>query len=286
MPCKGSPLARQRGFAMVAFVVALGAIALVIVAGYASQATRDADGRIDRDREAWLEAAEAKLKARYFSNATDMVSADDGVSQAVLLSRAGVVPRWDAGLFVSKVLTDGPGGVHYTSMVLWLPGFHDRSPPPSFDPATGEFKVCPAGGCPGRPFRIVSGVGAQREALEATSKTLGVLAAKAEVFAKAYMLQDPEHDLSRNPFRIGDCWSVETRRPPCIIGSVPLFSASAGGTAALFGISPSEAVDGWGQPILVNNEEGAAVIDPPYFLKFSATPPWGAPVTSIAAQPL
>jgi hypothetical protein len=221
------------------------------------------------------------LRLRYFADPTAIVA---NTPEDALFAGAGVLRRWEAHLVVSAEETDPATGVRYVSMAIWMPGQHDRGAPPLFNANTGQFQICPDGDCPStRIFQIISGLDAQRQAVAATRKTLGELAGKAEVFAKAMLLRNPEHDISVNPFRPQDCALPEYGKLPCLDAYTPIRNTVA---LDLFGIAAPEAVDGWGHPIEISNLDGSETTTPPYSMRFRATTPWGQTFTTTAVQPI
>lgn len=274
---------------MVAFVAALGVISLVIVLGNASLASREANNSLSRDRAKWMDSAAADLRSRYFRNAADQISAESGLPESTVLAVAGVHPKWGARVLLTPWLTEPVSGVRYATAVLWMPGLHDTGPNPAFD-ILGTFNICPGGNCPKREYRLISGLEAQRTAVARTLRTLETLAAKASTFAKAQYLRDPEHDLSRNPFRVADCSVPEDARPPCLDDYTDI--ANAGNLRELMGIDPNGLTDAWGAPITAHNgawDPSAAPLSwmsPPYSMAFKATSPWGADLLVVATQSL
>jgi hypothetical protein len=206
------------------------------------------------------------------------------------LSGAGIHPKWGARVLLAPWVTEPVSGVRYATAVLWMPGLHDAGPDPVFDTGSGTFDICPGGGCPIREFRQISGLEAQRIAIANTLRTLELLAAKATIFAKAQYLRDPEHDLSRNPFRASDCSVAEAGRPPCLDAYTAV--TEAGNLRELIGAEMAGLVDAWGAPITAHN--GAwdpsapplSWMSPPYSMAFKSVSPWGAELLVVATQSL
>ncbi|MDQ1343081.1 MAG: hypothetical protein QG571_1701 [Pseudomonadota bacterium] len=280
---RGNSPAGSRGFALIGLISALGMIAMVLVAGYSALYARQADAILDKSKLAWLEDAAKSLEVHYFSDPSMAIA---GSNEAVM-QNAGVIPRWEAHVLVSGEMTDAATGIRYVSLALWMPGLHDQGSQPVFDTDTGEFDICPNNDCPDdRIFRVVNSLEAQRAAVELTRKRLSEIAAKAETYAKAVLLRDPEHNLATNPFRPLNCALPEYGKPDCLDEYVALLDPSAEDTAAVLGLAPSEVVDGWGSPIEVSNLEGSEILVPPYSMTFRAATPWGQTFVTTAVQPI
>lgn len=283
MHSRGNSPAGSRGFALIGLIAALGMVAMVLVAGYSALYARQADAILDKSKLAWLEDAAKSLEVHYFSdpNAT-ITGSEEGIMQG-----AGVIPRWEAHVQVSSEMTDAATGIRYVSLAVWMPGLHDQGSLPLFDTDTGEFKICPNNDCPpDRIFRVVNSLEAQRAAVEMTRKRLGEIAAKAETYAKAVLLRDPEHNLAVNPFRPRLCTLPEYGKPECLDEYVALTDPSANSVTTAFGLAPGEIMDGWGNSIEVSNLEGSEILVPPFSMTFRATTPWGQTFVTTAVQPI
>lgn len=251
----------QRGFALLAFVLALAVVAFSFVLGYSVNLTREQAAALPEAQRAYLADVRAQLlvlyreRARTASQTTSQwraVAADENV-----LATVNAPLRWGAQATISEPLPDEQGAP-YQRIVVWLPTDTDAENPPDLETfrATGQWRSCaePAP-CAERPFVIVDGQALQRELRAQAQERLMRAAYKLQAYFKARVLQDPERPMNVNYFRNPRGGACPAAPVAPDFGCINEYRALAAGdpVAVHANLLAEDLVSPWGEPVEVSN---------------------------------
>lgn len=287
----------EQGFGLLIFVVIVLTIAVALVTGYWSTLAYRQKNTEAAQQQAYLSQVQATLQAYYRQNAftLDQAGLGNTTTASGLLAAAGVQSSYGMKAVLSRVLTS-PEGLAYRAVAMYLPSDTDSANPPDLASfvATGVFTSCAhSGPCAPRPYVVFSSLGIERELDKATEDLLNTVAAKAQVyFSDRQRAEDPERNVYNNyfltPYLACDATPEDL---DCLPNFTNLSGFDSSGnlvlsrTATNLGLSPSETVSAWGQPIQATNEAGVSSV-PPYTMLFRAETPAGTYITKTAVEQL
>lgn len=279
---------RQQGFGLLLMVVLMSMVTLMFVTGYSGLLTQQAANSLKASQQKYLLQSAQSLGAVWDTHALTLDNPVSGnsVTAADIYRLAGIAPRYGMQLAVSNVLTLSPEGIPYRNAVVYLPTETDTVNPPNLAHflATGQFISCMNGptDCDERQFKVFSSAELERRFYNETHYRLQQVAAKAQAYFKARMLQDPERAIDINYFRrpAGVCSST-SQDIGCIDAYVELRHQWA---ATVFGLAAEELETAWGNPIEVSNLQDSSTAATPFSMSFRARMPNGTYMTVRAVQ--
>lgn len=282
---------RQQGFGLLTFVILTAMVVLAMVSGYSGLLTQQAANALVATQQKYLLDMSATLDTVWDQHAAmlDDPSPSNTVTAAQVLQLAGISPRHGATLVLSNVMVSAADNVAFRYAALYLPAETDATNPPDLAHfmATGEFRTCidPDAECAERQFRVFSSLDAQRELSTETHRRLKKVAAKAQTYFKARMLQDPERSIDINYFRrpSGTCYVSGSMDLDCLDNYTPLVGTRA---AQALGLSDEELYTAWGAPIEASNLQDSNTGATPFSMAFRARRPLGDFMTVRAVQQL
>ena len=150
-------------------------------------------------------------------------------------------------------------------------------------------------------YTVVSGRDIQSKKLAATLSRMQSNAERMEVFARAKLQSDPNHDVSFNYFKAQDCARPQADEVRCT-GGFKSFDSEAEikkyGYQQMFGLGMNDMTNDWGAPIWLNNDNNGGNIRgqrytpmqyadvhwPPFTAVYTTVTPWGFAVSVKATQ--
>jgi hypothetical protein len=252
----------ESGYAVLAMVAVVVALAGSIVAGWATLATRAQSDALAQLRQAYLDEVRAALLEWYARELGRIDRTADAPEPGTLMREAGIAPRWGLRLAASaRIERDG---IAYRMIAAWLPGEGDAS---LFEPASGRFT--PSGAT---HWIVVSGFPLQRAAVEESRARLDRLARHLEMAYRARLLSDPSRDVTVNRFRALRCPAPAAGELPCLADYVPVANS---GLSQAVGLDPLLSENAWGGPIEASNGVGASQ-ENPFSMALRTATPWGS----------
>lgn len=282
---------RQQGFGLLIFVTLTAMVTLALLAGFSGLLTQQAANALKATQQKYLKEVLTSVETVWDQNAAALDSPGPGntTTAADVLRLAGVSPRQGAKLVLSNVMVSAADNVAFRYVAYYLPAETDVSNPPNLAHFmnTGEFISCSDPGlpCDEREFRVYSSLDRQRELSAETLRRMQKVAAKAQSYFKARMMQDPEHSIDINYFRrpSGVCSVSGSMDLGCFDAYTPLVGTFA---AQAMGLSAEELYTAWGQPIEVSNLQDSNTGTTPFSMAFRARRPLGDYLTVRAVQQL
>ena len=261
---------RESGYAVLAVVAAMVAIAATVVVGWATLATRAQSDGLAQAQQAYLDEVRAGLLGWYARELALIDRGGEPPDPATALRGAGVAVRWNLRVAASERLVRD--GIAYRVIAAWLPGEGDAS---MLEPVSGRFT--PSAGA---RWILVSGFDLQAAALVETRARLDRLARQLEAAYRVRLFSDPSRDATVNRFRAVRCAAPSPGELPCIDDYA---AVDVSGLVGAAGLDPLLAANAWGAPIEVSNGIDASPVIP-FSMALRTATPWGGTLSMFAVS--
>lgn len=262
-----------KGFALLAFVLAVSVAALGIVLGYSSLLTREQADALPDAQRAYLAELAIRAEHIYRERATTSAGATMQIQQwrafadkEDVLALVESAPRWGVRGAVSAPIADAHGAP-YQRIVFWLPTASDGVNPPNLEAfrSTGQWVSCEeASPCDERPFVLLDGQTLQRELRAQARARLIVVAYKLQAYFKSRVLQDPERNIALNYFRNPRGGMCPTTAVAPDLGCLDIYQPASASFALYTNLSADELVSPWGEPLEFSNLADSESAHPPF----------------------
>ena len=266
--------AGERGFVLLAAVLAVAFIAGAVIATWIAVTVKSQDSELERTQRSYLADLERRLEQWYALNAATVDAQVPAPDMGAVLRQIGIAPRWNLQVRASE--RQDQGAVAFRVIALWLPpaGAPDTT---TFDPVTAAF--APAANMLNAQ---VNGLAIQSKALAASREGLQRLAQALENRFKAKYLSDPSRNISVNHFRAHACASPLPDELPCLNDYTPVGAALALAVGADVRLTRNS----WNLAVEMSNGTDAQTASAPYTLALRTATPWGTTLHATAIQPL
>lgn len=267
----------QRGFVVASALVVTLSVAALIYFMFAMGLMAKEAGRLEDKKKEWVAETQVKLDSWYRRNAQVIDADPAALSQATVLSEAGVTLEYGAQFASTAQLA--AAGIGFHNIAIWLP--HDGVSGAGLDVSTGEFNPGTLGGATApTKYALVNGRAIQTELYLTTIKRMRKNASKFEGYFKARVQADPDSEAGVNYYRAADCVAPVSGELPCIDTYTSL---ALSGIAGQVGLSPDDNVNAWGGAVEVSNLAGVPVGESAISIRTAA--PWGSVIQVIGVRP-
>lgn len=285
-----------RGFALLAFVLAVSVAALGIVLGYSSLLTREQADALPDAQQAYLAELASRAERIYRERATTSAGMTMQVQQwrafadkEDVLALVESAPRWGVQGAVSAPIADAHGAP-YQRIAFWLPTTTDSVNPPDREAfeTTGQWVSCEEESpCEERLVVLLDGQTLQRELRAQAKARLLTVAHKLQGYFKARVLQDPERSIALNYFRNPRGGLCPTTPVAPDLGCLDVYQPANASFVLHTNLAADELVSPWGEPLEFSNLADSETARPPFSMAIR-TPVKGTTeyLQAFALQPL